>query len=49
MKEDNYTKHKDQTLKQEIAKYEYSENPTALEIVKDKSLRKNEPYVRERL
>ena len=49
MKEDNYTKHKDQTLKQEIAKYEYRENPTALEIVKDKSLRKNEPYIRERL
>ena len=49
LKEDNYTKHKDQTLKQEIAKYEYSENPTALEIIKDKTLRKNEPYIRERL
>ena len=49
LKEDNYLKHKDQTLKQEIAKYEYSENPTALEIVQDKTLRKNEPYVRERL
>ena len=49
LKEDNYLKHKDQTLKQEIAKYEYSENPTALEIVNDKTLRKNEPYDRERL
>ena len=39
---------KDQTLKEEIAKYEYSENPTALEIIKDKFLRKNEPYIRER-
>ncbi len=49
LKEDSYKNHKDQTLKQEIAKYEYSENPTALEIIKDKTLRKNEPYVRERL
>ena len=49
LKEDSYKNHKDQTLKQEIAKYEYSENPTALEIIKDKTLRKNEPYIRERL
>ena len=49
LKEDNYTKSKDSTLKQEIAKYEYSENPTALEIVQNKTLRKNEPYIRERL
>ena len=49
LKEDNYTKSKDSTLKQEIAKYEYSENPTALEIVQDKTLRKNELYIRERL
>ena len=49
LKEDNYTKSKDSTLKQEIAKYEYSENPTALEIVQVKTLRKNEPYIRERL
>ena len=49
LKEENYTKNKDQTLKQEIAKYEYSENPTALEMIQDKTLRKNEPYIRERL
>ena len=36
-------------MKQEIAKYEYSENPTSLEIVKDKTLLKNEPYIRQRL
>ena len=49
LKEENYNKNKDQTLKQEIAKYEYSENPTALEMIQDKTLRKNEPYIRERL
>ncbi len=49
LKEENFTKPKDQTLKQEIAKYEYSENPTSLEIVKDKTLLKNEPYIRQRL
>ena len=49
LKEENFTNPKDQTLKQEIAKYEYSENPTALEIVQDKSLRKNEPYIRRSL
>lgn len=49
LKEDNFTKGRDQTLKDEIAKYEYSENPTAFEIVNDKSLRKNEPYIRQRL
>ena len=48
-KEENYNKPKDQRLKQEIAKYEYSENPTALEIVQDKTLRKDEPYIRRRL
>ena len=48
LKEENYIKHKEQSLKQEIAKYEYSENPTALEIIKDKRLRKNESYIRER-
>ena len=49
LKEENFTKPKDQTLKQEIAKYEYSENPTSLDIVKDKTLLKNEPYIRQRL
>ncbi len=49
LKEENYTKNKDQTLKQEIAKYEYSENPTALEIVQNKNIKKDEPYIRQRL
>ena len=49
MKEENYNKHKDQRLKEEIAKYEYSEKPTALEIIKDKTLRKNESFIRDRL
>ena len=40
LKEENFTKPRDQTLKQEIAKYEYSENPTALEIVLNNSLQK---------
>ena len=49
LKEENYNKPKDQRLKQEIAKYEYSEKPTALEIIKDKTLRKNESFIRDRL
>jgi len=49
LKEENFNKPKDQKLKQEIATYEYSEKPTALEIIRNKSLRKNEPYIRERL
>ena len=49
MKPENFEKSKDQSLKTKIAKYEYSENPTALEIVKDKTLVKNEPYIRQRL
>ena len=49
LKEENFTKPKDETLKEEINKYEYSENPTALEIVQNKNLRKDEPYIRKRL
>ena len=49
LKEENYNKPKDQRLKQEIAKYEYSEKPTALEIIKDKTLRKNESFIRDKL
>ena len=49
LKEGNYNKPKDQTLKQEIAKYEYGENPTALEIIQNKTLRRNESYIKERL
>ena len=49
LKEENFTKPKDQLLKQEIAKYEYSENPTALEMVTNKSIRKDENYIRNRL
>ena len=49
LKEENFTNPKDQTLKQEIAKYEYSENPTALEIVQTKNIKKDEPYIRQRL
>ena len=48
LKEENYTKPRDETLKQEIAKYEYSENPTALEIVSNKNIQKDEPYIRNR-
>ena len=42
-------KRKEQTLKQEIIKYEYCKNPITLGIIKDKALRKNGPYIRERL
>ncbi len=49
LKEENYKKKIHQIMKQEIAKYEYSDNPTALEIINDKTLRKNESYIRQRL
>jgi hypothetical protein len=49
LKEESYTKPRDQTLKLDLAKYEYSESPTCIEMITDKSIRKNEPYIREKL
>ena len=49
LKEESYTKPRDQTLKLELGKYEYSESPTYLEMITNKSIRKNEPYIREKL
>ena len=49
LKEESYTKPRDQTLKLDLAKYEYSESPTCIEMITNEAIRKNEPYIREKL
>ena len=49
LREENYLKPRDETLKVDLGKYEYSESPTCVEMITDKTIRKNEPYVRSKL
>ena len=49
LREENYTKPRDETLKIDIGKYEYSESPTCVEMICDKTIKKNEPYIRSKL
>lgn len=48
LKEEDYTKGKDQTLKIDLGKYEYSYDPNLVNMVTDKKC-KNENLVREKL
>lgn len=49
LKEENYTKPRDQTLKVDLEKYQYSYEPTLVEMALDKKVCKNEEYVRNKL
>ena len=48
LKEEDYTKPKDQTLKIDLGKYEYRYDPNLVKMITDKNC-KEENYVREKL
>lgn len=48
LKEEDYAKGKDQTLKVDLGKYEYSYDPNLVNMITDKKC-KEEKYVREKL
>lgn len=49
LKEEDYAKPRDQTLKVDLSKYQYSYDPTLVEMALDKKKCKDENYVRSKL
>ena len=49
LKEENYKKSKESTIKNDLDKYQYSYDPTLVQMAIDKNICKDENYVRNRL